>query len=118
MPDPSRLLLFVSATLLLLVTPGPAVLYIVARSVDQGRAAGLVSALGVNVGILAHVLAAALGVSALLASSPAAFTVVRLPRRRLPALAGGAQAPRASGARPARPGPRSPCRRSSARGSW
>ena len=53
--------LFVVAAMVLLLTPGPAVLYIVARSVEQGRLAGLVSALGVHVGTLVHVAAAALG---------------------------------------------------------
>ena len=50
MPDPSRLGLFVAAALVLLLTPGPAVLYIVTRALDQGRRAGLVSVLGVHVG--------------------------------------------------------------------
>ena len=58
--------------------PGPAVLYIVAQSIDRGRAAGLVSALGVAVGGLVHVTAAAIGVSALVVSSATAFTVVKL----------------------------------------
>ena len=59
------------------VTPGPAVLYIVTRSVEQGRWAGLVSALGVHVGTLVHVAAAALGLSALLVSSALAFDIVK-----------------------------------------
>jgi threonine/homoserine/homoserine lactone efflux protein len=69
--------LFVLAAVVLLVTPGPAVMYIVARSVEQGRAAGLVSTLGIHVGTLVHVAAAAFGVSALLASSALAFSAVR-----------------------------------------
>ncbi len=69
--------LFVVAAVVLLVTPGPAVLYIVARSVEQGRGAGLVSALGIHVGTLVHVAAAALGMSAILASSALAFDVVK-----------------------------------------
>src|SRR5262245_63303992 len=73
----SMLALFVVAAVVLLVTPGPAVLYIVARSMEQGRLAGLVSALGVHVGALVHVAAAALGVSALLVSSALAFDVVK-----------------------------------------
>jgi threonine/homoserine/homoserine lactone efflux protein len=76
-PEASLLGLFVVAAVVLLVTPGPAVLYIVARSVEQGRLAGLVSALGVHVGTLVHVAAAALGVSALLVSSALAFDVVK-----------------------------------------
>jgi threonine/homoserine/homoserine lactone efflux protein len=69
--------LFVAAALVLLVTPGPAVLYIVARSIDQGRRAGLVSMLGVHAGTLVHVAAAAAGLSALLAASATAFGVVK-----------------------------------------
>jgi threonine/homoserine/homoserine lactone efflux protein len=70
--------LFVLASLVLLLTPGPAVLYIVTRSIDQGRRAGLVSMLGVHVGTLVHIAAAAAGLSALLAASAAAFTAVKL----------------------------------------
>jgi threonine/homoserine/homoserine lactone efflux protein len=69
--------LFVVAALLLLLTPGPAVLYVVTRSVDEGRRVGLISVLGVHVGTLVHVLAAAAGLSALLAASAVAFTVVK-----------------------------------------
>jgi threonine/homoserine/homoserine lactone efflux protein len=78
MPTPETLALFAVAALALIVVPGPAVLYIVAQSVDRGRVAGLVSALGVAVGGLAHVTAAAVGLSALLVSSATAFTVVKL----------------------------------------
>jgi threonine/homoserine/homoserine lactone efflux protein len=77
MPELSTLAVCIIAALVLLVTPGPAVLYIVARSIDQGRLAGLVSTLGVGVGTLFHVAAAALGVSALLVSSALAFNVVK-----------------------------------------
>ena len=77
MIDPSTLAVFAAAALALAVVPGPAVLYIVARSVDQGRFAGLVSALGIGVGSLVHVTAATIGLSSLLASSATAFTVVK-----------------------------------------
>ena len=77
MPDLSTLVVFAAAALALAVVPGPAVLYIVARSVDQGRFAGLVSALGIGVGSLVHVTAATIGLSSLLASSATAFTVVK-----------------------------------------
>jgi threonine/homoserine/homoserine lactone efflux protein len=77
MPDISALAIFCAATLGLLLVPGPAVLYIVTRSVSQGRAAGLISVLGVHAGSLVHVAAAALGISALLAASATAFTVVK-----------------------------------------
>jgi threonine/homoserine/homoserine lactone efflux protein len=76
-PSPSSLLLFVGAAALLLVIPGPAVFYIVGRSIGHGRSAGLVSALGVSVGTLVHTTAAALGLSALLMSSATAFSAVK-----------------------------------------
>ena len=78
MPAPESIAVFAVAALALLVVPGPAVLYIVARSVDQGRPAGLVSTLGVALGSLVHVVAAAAGLSAVLAASATAFTVVKL----------------------------------------
>jgi threonine/homoserine/homoserine lactone efflux protein len=77
MPDASTFALFVAAALALLLVPGPAVLYVVARSVDQGRPAGLASVLGVGIGSLVHIAFAAVGLSALLASSAAAFSVVK-----------------------------------------
>ncbi|MEU4535471.1 LysE family translocator [Streptosporangium sp. NPDC023825] len=77
MPDLPTLALFAAATLALLLVPGPAVLYIVTRSVAQGRSAGLVSVLGIHLGSLVHVAAAALGVSALLAASSTAFMIVK-----------------------------------------
>ncbi|WP_169982939.1 LysE family translocator [Microbispora sp. H10836] len=77
MPTLPTLALFAAATLALLVVPGPAVLYIVTRSVAQGRSAGLVSVLGVHAGSLVHIAAAALGITALLAASATAFAVVK-----------------------------------------
>lgn len=77
MPDASTYGLFVAAALALTLVPGPAVLYIVARSVEGGRSAGLVSVLGIGVGGLVHVLFAAVGLSAVLASSATAFSVVK-----------------------------------------
>lgn len=77
LPEWSSLGLFAVAALVLLLTPGPAVLYIVTRSIDQGWRAGLVSVLGVHVGTLAHIFAAAAGLSALLAASATAFGVVK-----------------------------------------
>jgi len=69
--------LFLIAALALLITPGPAVLYVVTRSIDQGRSAGFASASGIFVGTLCHVAAAALGLSALLMSSATAFQSVK-----------------------------------------
>lgn len=77
MPDTPQLTLFFIAAVALLVTPGPAVLYIVARSIEQGRMAGVVSTLGIALGTLVHVSAAALGLSALFVSSALAFSVVK-----------------------------------------
>jgi threonine/homoserine/homoserine lactone efflux protein len=76
-PNAASIGVFCAAGILLLLTPGPAVLYIVARSVEQGRIAGLASVCGIATGTLVHVLAATLGLSALLASSALAFAVVK-----------------------------------------
>ena len=77
LPPAHDLALFTTAAIVLLLIPGPAVLYIVARSIDQGRAAGLASAAGIATGTLVHVVAASAGLSALLLSSAAAFSVVK-----------------------------------------
>jgi threonine/homoserine/homoserine lactone efflux protein len=77
MPDLDTLAVFAAASALLIVMPGPAVIYIVARSVEHGRGAGLMSMLGVEVASLTHGLAATIGISALLASSATAFGVVK-----------------------------------------
>jgi threonine/homoserine/homoserine lactone efflux protein len=77
MPDPATFALFVAAALALIVVPGPAVLYIVAQSVDGGRRAGLVSAVGIATGGLVHVVAAAVGISSLVLSSATAFSAVK-----------------------------------------
>ena len=77
LPSHSSLLLFVSAAVVLLVIPGPAVLYVTSRSIGQGRSAGFVSALGIGTGTLVHAAAAAVGLSALLMSSAIAFGVVK-----------------------------------------
>ncbi len=76
--DTTRLGLFFAAALVLAATPGPGMLYVLARSVSGGLRAGLTSSGGTAVGGLCHVVAAALGLSALLAASSAAFTVVKL----------------------------------------
>ena len=77
-PDSGRLALFTVAALALLAVPGPAVLYVVARSIHQGRRAGLASVLGIHVGTLVHIAAATAGLSALLVSSSIAFTAVKI----------------------------------------
>jgi threonine/homoserine/homoserine lactone efflux protein len=78
MPSPTSFALFCLASAALAVVPGPAVTYIVMHSVDKGRRAGLASAAGVASGGLVHVTAAVVGLSALIASSATAFTVVKL----------------------------------------
>jgi threonine/homoserine/homoserine lactone efflux protein len=77
MPDATTYGLFILASLALTLVPGPAVLYIVARSVEGGRPAGLISVLGIGAGGFVHVAFAALGLSALLVSSATAFAVVK-----------------------------------------
>jgi threonine/homoserine/homoserine lactone efflux protein len=78
MPSASSFALFCLASVALAVVPGPAVTYIVTQSIDKGRRAGLASALGVASGGLVHVMAATIGLSALIASSATAFTTVKL----------------------------------------
>lgn len=77
MPDLTTLGLFALAALALLLIPGPSVVFIITRSLHQGRRAGLVSALGVQAGGLLHVLAATVGLSALLLSSALLFSLVK-----------------------------------------
>jgi threonine/homoserine/homoserine lactone efflux protein len=77
MPDGSTLLLFVGASLALLAVPGPAVIYVVTRSLDQGRTAGIVSVLGVETGTFAYAVAAVVGLTGLIAASEAGFTIVK-----------------------------------------
>ena len=77
MPDLTTLSLFAIAAVVLLVTPGPAVLFIVARTLERGRAAGFASVAGLGLGTLVHIAAAALGVSAILATSAVAFSAVK-----------------------------------------
>ncbi|HEX7173129.1 MAG TPA: LysE family translocator [Candidatus Limnocylindria bacterium] len=77
MPQPTTLVLFAGAALALLVVPGPSVIYIVTRGIHQGRAAALVSVLGVTTATLVHTVFAAAGLSAILASSALAFSIVK-----------------------------------------
>ncbi|MEO8024651.1 LysE family translocator [Polaromonas sp.] len=77
MPDFQHLLLFIAAGWLLNLTPGPDVLYIVSNSLRSGARAGIVAGLGITAGCFVHIFAAAVGVSALLATSATAFTVLK-----------------------------------------
>jgi threonine/homoserine/homoserine lactone efflux protein len=77
MPTLPTLLAFIVTAIVLVVIPGPAVIYIVNRGISQGRRAAVISALGIETGALVHVLAAAVGLSALIASSQTMFSVVK-----------------------------------------
>ena len=77
LPDTNTLLLFMMAALALNVTPGPDMLYVVARSVGEGRAAGIISSLGIAAGSLVHTMAVALGLAGLLRAVPLAFEIVK-----------------------------------------
>jgi threonine/homoserine/homoserine lactone efflux protein len=77
MPSVTTLLVFALAAGVLVAIPGPNHIYIVTRSIAQGRRVGLASALGVETGTLVHISAAAVGLSALIASSAVAFNFVR-----------------------------------------
>jgi threonine/homoserine/homoserine lactone efflux protein len=77
MPDLAHFLTFAIATLILNLTPGPDMMYIIARSLGQGRRAGVVSTLGISTGCLFHAFAATVGIAAVLRSWPIAFQVVR-----------------------------------------
>lgn len=77
MPDKAHMSLFFAAAFLLAITPGPGLFYVLARSLAGGRKEGSISSLGTFVGGWVHVLAAALGISAVLAASAVAFNVVK-----------------------------------------
>ncbi|MCG2595781.1 LysE family translocator [Ramlibacter sp. XY19] len=77
MPDAQHLVLFIAAGLLLNLTPGPDVLYIVSNALRSGVRAGVVAGLGITAGCFVHVFAAAVGVSALMAASAHAFTALK-----------------------------------------
>ena len=77
MPSAHTMLLFALASAALVAIPGPAVIYIVTRGVVHGRRGGLVSMLGVEAGNYVEVLAATVGLAAIVASSATAFTVVK-----------------------------------------
>jgi threonine/homoserine/homoserine lactone efflux protein len=76
-PSLSTYALFIATALALLAIPGPAVLYVVGRSIDQGRTAGLASVLGITTGTIVHITAATVGLSSLVLASKVAFDAVR-----------------------------------------
>jgi threonine/homoserine/homoserine lactone efflux protein len=75
--DTNKLYLFISAALLLNITPGADMLYVIARSLSNGIKGGIVSSLGIAVGCLIHILLAILGLSALISNSSLAFEIVK-----------------------------------------
>lgn len=77
MPSLETIGLFCAAAVVLIVAPGPSVMFIVARSIQHGRRAGLVSVIATQLGICVHVSAAVLGISAVLASSATTFSIVK-----------------------------------------
>jgi threonine/homoserine/homoserine lactone efflux protein len=77
MPDTPQLLTFIAAGLLLNLTPGPDVFFVITNALRRGTRAGLVAALGITAGCCVHIIAAAVGVSALVAASATAFTVLK-----------------------------------------
>ena len=77
MPDPSTLIPFVIASAILVLIPGPAVLYIVSTGIGRGRRMALASMLGIETGALFHVAAAAVGLSAVVASSVLAYSLIK-----------------------------------------
>ncbi len=77
MPDPTQFGLFLTAAIILAVTPGPGIFYVLARSLKGGRGEGITSSLGTAVGGFGHVIAAALGLSAILATSALAFALIK-----------------------------------------
>jgi threonine/homoserine/homoserine lactone efflux protein len=78
MLDLSSYLVFLAASVALILVPGPAQALVIARTLAQGRRAGALTALGLNIGTLFHTATAALGLSAILATSVLAFTIVKL----------------------------------------
>lgn len=77
MIDAHTYLLFIGAVVVLVIAPGPDMAYFLARTLAQGRRAGAVAVLGINLGAYVHVAAAVLGLSAILATSSLAFTMVK-----------------------------------------
>jgi len=78
MPDTSTFLLFLIAAAVVAATPGPGLFYVAARTLAGGRAEGLASSFGTGIGGLAHVIAGAVGLSALVMASAQAFTVLKI----------------------------------------
>lgn len=77
LPAPSMLAVFLAATVTLNISPGPDMLYVISRTLEHGRRAGIASALGIGAGTPVHTLVTAIGLSAILLSTPEAYEVIR-----------------------------------------
>jgi len=77
LPAPSMLAVFLAATVALNLSPGPDMLYVISRTLEQGKRAGIASALGIGAGTLVHTLVTAIGLSAILLSIPIAYQIIR-----------------------------------------
>ncbi len=78
MPEPSNLLAFALISLGMVLTPGPNMIYLISRSICQGRGAGLISLAGVALGFVFYMLCAALGITALVMAVPFAYDALRI----------------------------------------
>jgi threonine/homoserine/homoserine lactone efflux protein len=77
MPDINNIALFMLATITLNITPGPDMMYVITRSVSEGKKQGIVSALGISTGTIFHILAVSLGLSAFLLAVPTAYDIIK-----------------------------------------
>jgi threonine/homoserine/homoserine lactone efflux protein len=77
MPESTLIITFVLTSIVLLILPGPAVLYIIMRSIDQGRVAGIASVLGLAIGTLILIIGVGFGISAVIMSSAVAFNILK-----------------------------------------
>lgn len=77
MPDLNNIALFMLATITLNATPGPDMMYVITRSITEGKKHGIVSALGISTGTIFHILTVSLGLSAFLLAVPAAYDIIK-----------------------------------------
>ena len=78
MPEPAQLAMFVVASAILGITPGPDIIYVITRGAAQGPRAGVAAAAGLSTGIIGHTMLCVAGISAVLAASAPAFTAIKL----------------------------------------
>jgi threonine/homoserine/homoserine lactone efflux protein len=75
--DSTTLITFITASIIIILAPGPAQALVIARTISEGRNAGIITAIGLNTSIIVHAIAAAVGLSAILATSASAYTIVK-----------------------------------------